>query len=73
MEAEGVLDIDAEEIIEANVIVELDDVLFVCVWARTTNPELNDTRRARKAVVMRMQMLIVLPKSATFAPTFISI
>lgn len=60
------LDIDAEKNIGATAIVELDDVLFVCVWARATDPELNDKRRTRKAMVMRMHMLICLPKAATF-------
>lgn len=62
------LDIDVEENIEAVIVAEVDDVLSVCVWARATGPDVNDKRRARKAIVMRMQILILLPKPATFTP-----
>jgi hypothetical protein len=61
-----VLDIDSEEIIETDVIVELDAVLIA--WARATDPELNDERRARKATITRMHMFIRLLKPATFTP-----
>jgi peroxiredoxin len=63
------LDVDVEENVEAVVIVEFDDMLLVCVWARAKDPETIDKRaRATKAMVMRPRMLILLPKPATFTP-----
>lgn len=59
-------DIDGEEIGGAIIVVELEEVLFVCAWARATGPERNDERRARKAMVTRMEMLILSPKPVTF-------
>jgi hypothetical protein len=61
-----VLDVDVEENVDT-VVVVVDDVLFVCVWASAMKPEVNDKRRARKVTVMRVHMLILLPKPATFA------
>jgi hypothetical protein len=55
-----------EEKIEELMIIELDDV--VCVCARTKDPEENDDRRARKAMLMRMYALFSLPKPAAFTP-----
>jgi hypothetical protein len=46
--------INFEENIEAAVVVSLDGILFVCVWARATDPELNDKSKAKKEMVMRM-------------------
>jgi hypothetical protein len=61
-----VLDVDVEENVDALVVV-VDDMLFVCVWAPTIHPDENDKRRARKVTVMRVHMLILLHKPATFA------
>jgi hypothetical protein len=63
-----VFNIDCEEIVEAAIAVELDVVLFVCVCARATGPEINSERRARKATVTIMEMLIFSPKSVAFTP-----
>jgi hypothetical protein len=61
-----VLDVDVEENVDT-VVVVVDDVLFICVWAPAMEPEVNDKRRTRKVTVMRVHMLILLPKPATFA------
>lgn len=53
-----VLDNDVEEIAEAVMVVELDEVLLVCVSARTTDPELNDSSRTIKLMVTRIGTLI---------------
>ena len=63
-----VLDINGEEITEIMIVVGLDEVLFVCAWARATGPEINEEKRARQAIVTRMEMLILLPKRVTFKP-----
>jgi hypothetical protein len=47
-----------------------DDVLFVCVWARATDPALNDNSKARKITVKGMQMLMLLFKSTAFMPNY---
>lgn len=60
------LDIGVEEKIEELSIIELDDA--ACVCARAENPEENDNRRARKAMLMRTYALISLPKPAPFRP-----
>lgn len=62
------LDVDVEENVDT-VAVVVDDVLFVCAWARATEPEASDKRRARKAMVMRVHVLILLPNPATFTPS----
>jgi hypothetical protein len=61
-----VLGTGVEEKIEELTIIELDDV--TCVCARAKNPEENDNRRARKAMLMRMHALFSLPKAAAFTP-----
>jgi hypothetical protein len=67
-EAVRLLDLDVEDNIEA--VAVPDDVLFVCVCARATGPELNDQSKARRAIAMRIQMLMFLPKRTPFAPNF---
>jgi hypothetical protein len=61
-------DTDVETNVETVIIVEIDDVLFDCVWARATDPEVTDKRRARKAMITRMRMLTLLSKPTTFTP-----
>jgi hypothetical protein len=60
------VDVDVEENVDTLVVV-VDEVLFVSAWAPTIDPEENDKRRARKVTVMRVHMLILLSKPATFA------
>jgi hypothetical protein len=59
-------DVGAGEITEAMIVVELDAVLFNCVCARASGPELNNEIRARKLMATRMPMQILSPKVGTF-------
>jgi len=56
------LDIDVEENATPFVVVELEDEIFVRVWARATEPEPDEKRRARRVTVMRIIMLTGLAK-----------
>jgi hypothetical protein len=52
--------------VEAVIVVELDEASFA--WTRATDPDPNAKRRARKATVTRMHILIRLTKPTTFPP-----
>jgi len=57
--------VDVEEYARPFVVVELDDGIVVCVWARATEAELNEKTRASKATVMIIIMLTGLNKIAS--------
>ena len=58
-------DIDAEDMGDAFVIVELDKVLFVCPWAVAT--EIGDERSASKAIVTTTEILSLSCNPFTFS------
>ena len=63
---EVVLAFDAGEITDS-IVVELVNVLFACVCARTVNSDEDNESIARRLMAMTTPMLIFLPKPGTFA------
>jgi len=63
---EGILAFDTGEITDS-IVVELVNVLFACVCARTVNSDEDNESIARRLMAMTTPMLIFLPKPGTFA------
>ena len=63
------LKIDAEENVEEAMMIDLDDLPLVCVWALAMDTEVSDERATkRKMMVIRLRTRVLLPKPATFIP-----
>jgi len=65
---EVMLTFDVGEIADS-IVVEVVNVLFACVCARTIRPDEDNESIARRLIAMTIPMLIFLPKPATFALT----